>query len=83
MTAPDNISPAKRRVRSLPLHLWPEADRDAWNAACQPAARLKRGGAAGHLSRSRGTTMSGTMVTFLAFSIGAACSKGTARPPRM
>ena len=49
MTAPDNISPAKRRVRSLPLHLWPEADRDAWNAACQPAARLKRGGAAGHL----------------------------------
>jgi integrase len=36
-------------VRSLPLDLWPEADRNAWNAACQPAARLKRGGAAGHL----------------------------------
>ena len=25
------------------------ADRNAWNAACRPAARLKRGGAAGHL----------------------------------
>ncbi len=36
-------------VRSLPLDLWPEADRKAWVAACQPAARLKRGGAAGHL----------------------------------
>ena len=36
-------------IRSLPLDLWPEADRNAWVAACQPAARLKRGGAAGHL----------------------------------
>jgi hypothetical protein len=26
-----------------------KADRNAWVAACQPAARLKRGGAAGHL----------------------------------
>jgi integrase len=36
-------------MRSLPLHLWPEADRIAWTAACRPAARLKPGGAAGHL----------------------------------
>jgi integrase len=36
-------------VRSLPLDLWPEADRNAWNAACQPDARLQRGGLAGHL----------------------------------
>ena len=35
--------------RSLPLNSWPEADRKAWNAACQPTARLRRGGAAGHL----------------------------------
>ena len=26
-----------------------QADRNAWNAACRPATRLKRGGAAGHL----------------------------------
>ncbi len=50
MTASDNnIAPAKCKVRLLPLDLWPEADRNAWVAACQPAARLKRGGAAGHL----------------------------------
>jgi hypothetical protein len=39
----------KGRIRSLPLDLWPEADRNAWISACRPAARLKRGGAAGHL----------------------------------
>jgi integrase len=40
---------AKGKFRSLPLDLWPEADRAAWISACRPAARLKRGGAAGHL----------------------------------
>jgi integrase len=40
---------AKGKIRSLPLDLWPEADRTAWISACRPAARLKRGGAAGHL----------------------------------
>jgi integrase len=40
---------AKGRFRSLPLDLWPEADRAAWISACRPAARLKRGGAASHL----------------------------------
>ena len=42
-------SPSHRKRLSLPFELWPEADRNAWTAACQPAARLKRGGAAGHL----------------------------------
>ncbi len=46
---PNKIAEAKREVRSLPLALWPEADREAWTAACQPGARLKRGGPAGHL----------------------------------
>ena len=32
-----------------PLDSWPEADRRAWIAACQPAERLKPGGAAAHL----------------------------------
>jgi integrase len=33
----------------LPFELWPQADRNAWNVACQPATRLKPGGRAGHL----------------------------------
>ncbi len=37
------------RPRRMPLEAWAEADRKAWRAACQPAARLRRGGAAGHL----------------------------------
>jgi integrase len=49
MTASREVRPAKGKMRSLPLDLWPEADRNAWNAACRPAARLKPGGAAGHL----------------------------------
>jgi integrase len=48
-TASQKVRPAKDKVRSLPLSLWPEADRNAWNAACRPAARLQRGGLAGHL----------------------------------
>jgi site-specific recombinase XerD len=36
-------------VRSLPVAQWPEADRSAWAAACRPAERLKRGGAASHM----------------------------------
>src|SRR5208282_2014799 len=48
-TTSHEVTSARREVRALPLDLWPEADRNAWNAACQPASRLKRGGAAGHL----------------------------------
>jgi len=33
----------------LPFEQWPEADRRAWEAACKPPMRLKRGGAASHL----------------------------------
>jgi integrase len=36
-------------VRSLPVELWPIADRTAWQDACRPSVRLKRGGAANHL----------------------------------
>jgi site-specific recombinase XerD len=48
-TVSDVVRRSNGNVRSLPLDLWPDADRKAWRAACQPAARLKRGGAAGHL----------------------------------
>jgi len=33
-------------VRSLSVNQWPEADRAAWQEACRPNVRLKRGGAA-------------------------------------
>lgn len=49
MTASRMTVPDKPKARSLPLELWPEPDRNAWIAACQPATRLKRGGVAGHL----------------------------------
>jgi hypothetical protein len=42
-------SSIKTKVRSLPIDLWPEADRTAWISACQPSQRLKRGGAASHM----------------------------------
>lgn len=46
-TASDGVRPVESKVRSLPLDLWPEADRIAWNMACRPATRLRRGGVAG------------------------------------
>ena len=49
MTTSDEMKLTTRQTRSLPLHLWPQADRNAWNEACRPATRLKPGGRAGHL----------------------------------
>jgi site-specific recombinase XerD len=36
-------------VRALPVELWPVAHRAAWEEACRPSVRLRRGGAASHL----------------------------------
>ena len=36
-------------MRALPVPEWPEAERCAWEAACRPGVRLKRGGRASHL----------------------------------
>src|SRR5688572_24684851 len=47
--AAQHIQPLRSNVCSLPVELWPIADRDAWSSACRPAARLKAGGPAGHL----------------------------------
>ena len=38
------------KPRSLQIGEWPAADRFGWSEACQPAQRLKRGGAASHLA---------------------------------
>ena len=48
-SASDEFRSTEHKLLSLPMDLWPEADRNAWNAACRPAARLNPGGAAGHL----------------------------------
>jgi hypothetical protein len=45
----DESEEADCKIRSLPKELWPLADRIAWEAACRPAMRLTRGGAASHL----------------------------------
>ena len=36
--------------RSLPISEWPEADRQAWEAACRPGVRLRPGGSASYLA---------------------------------
>jgi hypothetical protein len=40
---------SEQSVRSLPIHVWPIADRAAWEEACRPSVRLKRGGTASHM----------------------------------
>jgi len=42
-------SSLKTKVRSLPIALWPNADRAAWISACRPSERLKRGGTGSHM----------------------------------
>ena len=64
----ENFPPAKPKTRSLPIHFWPEADRNAWIAAFQPAMRLKHGGVAGHLkpvTRDDHARQYGNFVGFL------------------
>jgi hypothetical protein len=40
---------SEAKIRTLPLHLWPAGDKNAWEVASRPSARLKRGGVASHL----------------------------------
>ena len=49
MLRSEEVRPARGKNLSLPIQLWPDADRNAWVAACKPATRLRGGGAAGHL----------------------------------
>ena len=60
---------AKKRARALPPDRWPDADHSAWQAACQPAVRLRRGGPAGHLkpvTREDHARHYGQFIAFLA-----------------
>jgi len=40
------VAPPGAAPRSLPLSEWPAADRKAWEGACRPGLRLRKGGAA-------------------------------------
>ena len=44
-----------------------QADRNAWNAACRPAARLRPGGAAGHLKPVTRDDLARRYASFLSF----------------
>jgi integrase len=37
-------------LTSLPIGDWPQPDREAWDAACRPAVRLRRGGSVSNLA---------------------------------
>ncbi len=40
----------KKKRQTLYVHEWPKPDRLAWQDACRPTVRLKKGGAASHLT---------------------------------
>jgi integrase len=50
MSMPQQIEKSiKAKIRSLPIELWPDADRKAWMSACRPSERLKSGGTGSHM----------------------------------
>jgi len=48
-TPQQTSSSIKAKVRSLPIELWPDTDRQAWLSARRPSERLKRGGTGSHM----------------------------------
>lgn len=54
-------------ARRLKVGEWPERDRVAWNEACRPGVRLKRGGRAAHMSTATRTDLEGRFGGFLGF----------------
>ena len=49
MIGSNQMGKENQAPRSLPIELWPAAERTSWLEACRPNARLKRGGAASHM----------------------------------
>jgi integrase len=60
-------SPTLGKPRSLAIAEWPAADRLGWAEACQPAQRLKRGGAASHLAAASQDDIANRYGLFLDF----------------
>jgi hypothetical protein len=59
--------PLRAGPRSLPLAEWPRVEQEAWQDACRPACRLKRGGAASHLAAVSRADFEGRYGAFLGF----------------
>src|SRR5262245_41203459 len=66
-TPSGNVRPSNGKLLALPLDSWPDADRKAWNTACRPAARLRPGGAAGHLKPVTRDDLTRRYAGFLGF----------------
>src|SRR5262245_2487352 len=65
-----NISDGKsilKRLRSLPVSEWPDADRRAWEEACQPGSRLRPGGVASYLAEVSRNDFARRYGAFLGF----------------
>ncbi len=45
-----NQTSPKAERQTLRIGEWPEADRQAWEEACRPSVRLKKGGSGSHLA---------------------------------
>jgi integrase len=68
-------------VRSLKLSEWPAADRNAWEAACRPGQKLRRGGKAAHMKQVTRDDLArryGQFLDHVARSIGLAFDAGPA-----
>jgi integrase len=62
-----NTSKSKKERRTLYVDEWPEADRLAWQDACRPSYRLKKGGSASHLATPSLDSFASRYGLFLGF----------------
>ena len=60
-------SNGKKERRTLYIDEWPEADRLAWQDACRPSYRLKKGGSASHLAAPSLDSVASRYGLFLGF----------------
>ena len=61
-----SVSPSTR-PRSLPVSEWPDSDRQAWEEACRPGVRLRRGGTASRFAKASRDDFAGRYGAFLGF----------------
>jgi len=70
------------KPRSLPIAEWPASDCLGWTEACQPALRLKRGGAASHLAPVSQADIARRYGLYLDFIINLRTAKALMMGPR-
>src|SRR4029077_5857389 len=69
MTHTNNVAEkvTRKSPRSLPIYEWPAADRQGWEVACRPGARLRPGGSASYLGEVSREDFAGRYGAFLGF----------------